>query len=363
MTAAPSDRAPAIVLANGHYQSSYAKTAHGLVRGSARYRVLGVVDPSAAGRDAGELLDGVRRGIPISASVAEAVTAAAERPRFCIVGIATSGGVLPPELKQSLQEAIEQNMSLVSGLHDQLAADRALVAAARARGVELIDIRRPRAFGELHFWSGRILSVQTPRLAVLGTDCALGKRTTARLLVEACRDAGMRAEMIYTGQTGWMQGARYGVILDAIPNDFVSGELEHALLECHDHARPDVMIIEGQSALRNPSGPCGAELLLSAGARSVILQHAPGRTYFDGLEEHEVNIPSLADELALIRLYGARTLAIALNSQGIQPGERAPIRTRLEQEHGIPAVWPLEEGVARLVPLVRALCEGQPGAN
>ena len=59
-----------------------------------------------------------------------------------------------------------------------------------------------------------------PRVAVLGTDCALGKRTTSQLLVDACRERGLRAEMIYTGQTGWMQGTRHGFVLDATPNDW-----------------------------------------------------------------------------------------------------------------------------------------------
>ena len=33
---------PAVVLANGHFADSFAKTAHGLVRGSRRFEVVGV---------------------------------------------------------------------------------------------------------------------------------------------------------------------------------------------------------------------------------------------------------------------------------------------------------------------------------
>ena len=53
--------ADAIVLSHGVYRQTYGKVAHGLVRGSDRFRVLVVVDPEAAGEDAGELLDGRRR--------------------------------------------------------------------------------------------------------------------------------------------------------------------------------------------------------------------------------------------------------------------------------------------------------------
>ena len=81
-----------------------------------------------------------------------------------------------------------------------------------------------------------------------------------------------------------MQGARYGIVFDSIVNDFVSGELEHAIVSCDREVRPDLMVIEGQSSLRNASGPCGAEMLLSAAARGVVLHHAPGREYIEGFQ-------------------------------------------------------------------------------
>ncbi|MGH9369102.1 MAG: DUF1611 domain-containing protein, partial [Thermoanaerobaculia bacterium] len=210
---------------------------------------------------------------------------------------------------------------------------------------------------ELHFWSGEALSLPTPRIAVLGTDCALGKRTTTRMLVEACRGAGLRAEWLYTGQTGWLQGARYGFILDATANDFVSGELEHAVVSCARALSPDVIFLEGQSALRSPSGPCGSELILSAGARGVVLQHAPGRHFFDGLEERGCVVPPLEEEIQLVRLYGARTLALALNGEGLAPEALSAERDRLESRLRVPVALPLEEGVGRLLPAIREFLE------
>jgi uncharacterized NAD-dependent epimerase/dehydratase family protein len=103
--------------------------------------------------------------------------------------------------------------------------------------------------------------------------------------------------MIYTGQTGWMQGGRYGFIFDCTPNDFVSGEVEHAILTCFEEQHPDVMFIEGQSSLRNPSGPCGSEFLVSGEARYVVLQHAPARKYFDDNEKAGCLIPPLGSEV------------------------------------------------------------------
>jgi uncharacterized NAD-dependent epimerase/dehydratase family protein len=250
---------------------------------------------------------------------------------------------------------------VVNGLHDLVGDDSEIRTAAEKSGATLIDLRRPKRFGELAFWSGAIRSVRAPRLAVLGTDCALGKRTTAQLLVKACRAAGVDAELVTTGQTGWLQGSRFGFILDATPNDFVCGELERAVVACDKKASPDLILIEGQSALRNPSGPCGAELLLGAEAKAVVLQHAPGRVYFDDQEALGNKIPPLDEEIELIGRYGARVLGLALNHERIAPERRESVRREVEDSTGLPAVYPLLQGVDALLPAVRFYLASQPG--
>ena len=47
-----------------------------------------------------------------------------------------------------------------------------------------------------------------------------------------CARRGLAIELVTTGQTGWLQGHRYGFVLDATPNDFVTGELERAVVAC-----------------------------------------------------------------------------------------------------------------------------------
>lgn len=323
------------------------------MRGTERYRILAVIDGPTAGRDAGEVLDGRRRGIPVHASIPEALAALRLTPDFCIVGVATSGGRVTPGLRSLLAEAIDAGMSVVNGLHELISEDAELSAAAKRRCVEIRDVRRAAPRSLLHFWSGEILSVNAPRIAMLGTDCAVGKRTTARFLLEACRNDRIRTELIFTGQTGWMQGAPFGFVLDSIPNDFVSGELEHAIVSCWREARPDLILLEGQAALRNPSGPCGSEFILSGKAAGVILQHAPGRTFFEGEEELGLRIPPVEDEISLLAALGARTLAVTLNGEGMAPEALVAEQQRLAAELAIPIVRPLEEGVGALVPFVR----------
>jgi hypothetical protein len=83
-------------------------------------------------------------------------------------------------------------------------------------------------------FTGDIAKVTCPVIAVLGTDCAIGKRTTATILSQALNDHGLKTVMIGTGQTGLIQGARYGVALDAIPSQFCAGELEAMVISLFD---------------------------------------------------------------------------------------------------------------------------------
>jgi uncharacterized NAD-dependent epimerase/dehydratase family protein len=343
----------AIVLTNGDFLTVHGKTAHGLVRSSSRFKILGVVDHLHAGKDAGELLDGVRRGIPIFPSIGEALAKLGAQPDFCVVGVATHGGKLVASLRTLLKEALALGMSIVNGLHEYASDDLDLAALARRDGAVIIDVRKPKPKSELHFWTGGILRLATPRIAVIGMDCAIGKRTTARLLVETCTAAGIKSEMIYTGQTGWMQGSDYGVVIDSVTNDFVSGELEHAILSCARERNPDLIVLEGQSSLRNPCGPCGSELLLSGGARGVILQHAPGRRYFEGYEKHGLAIPPVAGEIELVRMFGSRVLAVTLNRDGLDEKALAKEQACLRGELGIPVIDPLR-AIGELLPVVKA---------
>ncbi|MFH1137651.1 MAG: DUF1611 domain-containing protein [Pseudomonadota bacterium] len=343
----------AVVLTNGWLDTVNAKTAHGLIRGTSRFEILGVVDQVCAGRDAGEVLDGKFRNIPVFSDIDACIAALGKKPDYAVVGVAVSGGRLPENWEPLLLEVIARKISLVCGLHQQLATIPALRDAAREQGVDILDIRKPKTLDELNFWKGEIFGVRAPRVAVLGMDCALGKRTTCRFLMEACRAADIKAEMIFTGQTGWLQGGKYGFIFDSTLNDFVSGELERAIVDCDRETSPDLILIEGQSGLRNPSGPCGSEFLVSGQAKGVVLVAAPFLKYYEELEEFDCRTPDVRDEIALIKMYGAETLAVALNGEGGSPGELAAVQGEWSDRLGIPVIRPLVEGVEGLLPVLR----------
>lgn len=128
-------RKTAAVYTDRRFQTSDAKTAHGLVRGPSRFDVVALLDASGAGCDAGELLDGQRRGIPTFADLDAMLGALPQRPDCFVIGVATSGGVLPPEMRPPILAAIQAGMDVVNGLHEFLADDPAIVAAAARAGV------------------------------------------------------------------------------------------------------------------------------------------------------------------------------------------------------------------------------------
>lgn len=347
---------PAILLTNGLFRKDDAKTAHGLIRGSERFDVLGVIDcAETAGRDAGMLLDGIHRDIPIFANLEDAL-AGVWTPKYLVIGVATVGGRLPADMLEIIRLAIRAGLSIVNGLHEFLSDKQDIVSLANLYQADLIDVRKPKTRDELHFWTGDIQKVDVPVVAVLGMDCAMGKRTTARLLRQACEKEGLRAEMIYTGQTGWMQGGKYGFIFDATLNDFVTGELEHAVLQCWREANPQIIFLEGQSGLRNPSGPCGPELLLSARARHAVLMFSPKRKYWDHNPQWG-EIPDVLSEIRLIEAYGTKVIAVGMHTEGCAKEEAVLLRDRYEKLLSRPVVLPLQEGVDKIIPTLRNLIQ------
>lgn len=343
------EKARAIVLTGGQLDQNAAKTAHGLIRGSDRYELVAVIDAAFAGKDAGELVDGRKRNIPIYESLEAYLQSANQMADYCIIGIANAGGRLPEQLMPTMMTALRNGISLVSGMHEFLTEKSELVSLAEAHGVELVDVRKPKAREDLHFWDGSVFSVKCPKIAVMGTDCAVGKRTTALHLRNTARAKGLKAEMIYTGQTGWMVDGRYGFVFDSTLNDFVSGELEYAMVSCYENEKPDLMLIEGQAALRNPSGPCGSEFLVSGNVDGVVLVHPPGRKYYKGWEAYDLRIPPLETEIELVKLYGVPTVGIALNTKGLSYEQATSYQREYETALGLPVALPIEEGVGRLL--------------
>jgi uncharacterized NAD-dependent epimerase/dehydratase family protein len=198
---------------------------------------------------------------------------------------------------------------------------------------------------------GSISQVTCPRIAVLGTDGAIGKRTTATILARALNDRGIKAVMVGTGQTGLIQGARYGIALDAIPSQFCSGEMEATVVEAFESERPDVIIIEGQGALSHPAYLTSTFILRGAQPDAVILQHAPARGFL--CDFPKVAMPTAASEINLIQTFAKTSvIGLTLNHENMTDAAVTEAIDQYEGELGFPVTDALTRPAGRLVDMV-----------
>jgi uncharacterized NAD-dependent epimerase/dehydratase family protein len=351
----------AIVYCQGAFATPNGKTAHGLVRRTRRYRVLSVVDSRHAGKDAGMVLDGKARDIPIYQELGLAVDGALSRrnpPTHLVIGLAPDGGRLTGEARSDVVRAITLGLNVDCGLHDFLSEDNEIAQLAAQKGVLLRDIRKPPHRKNLHFFSGKIEEVTSLIVAVLGTDSAIGKRTTAWILLDGLREAGYGAELIGTGQTAWMQGASYSIILDSLINDFVAGEIEHAVWTAWKEAQPQVIVIEGQGSLMNPAYPGGFEILAAGRPDVVVLQHAPGREEYDGFPGYPIH--PLETQIQVIELLsGKPVVAISVNHENLDKSKMAEVCQGVSRKIGLPTCDPLLTGAGPLLAALKPYLENK----
>lgn len=343
----------AVVYCEGQFAEQDGKTANGLVRHSEKYDILSVIDSTHAGSDAGLVLDGAANGIPLVTDLTEALSLSSVTPDYLICGVAPADGLLSDAQRRVLLEGISRGMHIINGLHEFLSDDAEFMAASVLAGVTITDVRRPAAAKDLHLFSGRIFDVTCPRIAILGTDGAIGKRTTATLLVAALNAAGIHAVLVGTGQTTIIQGGRYGVALDALVPQFCSGEVENQVVAAADGEHPDIIIVEGQGALSHPAYLTSAHILRGSRPAGVIVQHAPRRLVLGDFPM--VPMPSVASEIALIEAFAdTRVIGVTVNHEGMRADEIGAEIDEIEASLGLPATDPLTRPADQLVSMVLA---------
>ena len=341
----------AVVYCEGQFGAQDGKTANGLVRHSERYEILSVLDSTHAGADAGVVLDGIPAGIPVLADLPAAIAHAGRVPDYLICGIAPSDGLLSPAQRIVLLDGIARGMHIVNGLHEFLGDDIEFAAAALRANVTITDVRRPKDKRDLHQFTGRIFDVPCPRIAILGTDGAIGKRTTATLLVQALRDRGIAAVLVGTGQTSLIQGGKYGVALDAMIPQYCAGEVENQVVAAYEGEHPDVIVIEGQGALSHPAYLTSAYILRGSRPAGVIVQHAPARRTLGDFPA--IAMPTLESEIALIEAFAdTAVIGVTINHEGMDDDEIGAAIDGYELTLGLPATDPLTRPLELLADMV-----------
>ena len=347
----------AIVYCQDAFNTPNGKTAHGLVRYTSRYTVESVIDSNYSGQDSGMVLDNKKNNTPVLGSLEQALEYSKNKNvSHFVIGLAPDGGRLQEKDKDVIKKAIKSGLNIDCGLHDFLSDDPELVRLARENNIILRDVRKPPSRENLHFYAGR--KIPCLKVAVLGTDSAIGKRTTAWLLVHALQKVGANTCMIGTGQTAWMQGAKYSVILDSIVNDFVTGEIEHQIWCAWESEKPDVIVIEGQGSLMNPAYPGGLEIIAAGQPDVIVLQHAPGRHEYDGFPGFKIH-PLPRQIQAVEILSGKPVAAITINHENLEINKIDVICSTLETTLGVPCFDVLFNGADDLAGLLVGLTSGK----
>ncbi len=324
------------------------KTAAALVRHSERYTIVGVIDSSLAGQDAGEVLGDGRNGIPIFSSLEEAVKNLAEIPGYYIYGKAPLEAFIPTEERRLIIEAMEQGMDIINGLHQFFSEDPEFIEVAAQHNVQIQDIRKSPQLKDLHVFTGQISNVNVPVIAILGTDCACGKMTTAVELNQALNQIGIKSVLVATGQTSLMQGARYGVSIDALISQFVIGEIEHAVVQSFECERPDIILVEGQSAVSHPAFMSSLGILKGSMPDGIILQHPPARMF--RCDFPQLAMPTVASEIQLIEsISPSKVIAIALSHENLATRDILPIIDSYEEQLQLPTTDVLSHGCQKLI--------------
>jgi uncharacterized NAD-dependent epimerase/dehydratase family protein len=342
-----------VILTEGQFKVHNAKTAMGVIRYGTD-DVVALLDSSIAGRNVAEWLPG--HDIPAVATLAEAM-ALPTRPDTLLIGIAPTGGKLPPEWRSTILAAIRAGLDVHSGLHTFLGDDPEFAAAAAAAGTSIVDYRRPPARHETAV--GRRHAPGKHVILTVGTDCAIGKMSVALELRRAALAAGDSAVFVPTGQTGMMIEG-WGVAVDRVISDFVQGTVEWMVEEAE--GKGDWIIVEGQGSLDHPAySSVTLGLIHGSTPEAMVMVHKPGQTEhdFDHLPEASFPIARLPEFIRLHETVAglvapSRVVAIALNTSLIDEAEAHRVVAATERETGLPAGDPVRFGGARLWAAIHA---------
>ena len=287
-------------------------------------------------------------GVP-DMSVAEAAAAGV---KSLLIGVAPIGGVIPDDWWPCIEEAARAGMDIICGLHFKLADFPALVAAAKASGARLIDVRKPPT--RLPVGTGKKRSGK--RVLMVAPDCAIGKKYAALALDKAMREAGMNSTFRATGQTGIMLAGE-GIPVDAVVADFISGAAE---LVSPDNTDDHWDVIEGQGSIFHP-GFSGVSLGLLHGSQpdALVLCIDPLRTHVAGWDDF--SLPSITECIDQHILLGRRTnpqiccVGISVNTSKLPTAERLDYLAKLSTETSLPCVDPLIDGCGAIVEHIQKL--------
>ena len=325
----------------GALDNDSGKMGFGLMRFS-KHPIVCVIDSKYQGKTVEEAV-GLPYSIPVVSSVEEALHL---KSKVMVLGIAPSGGKFPDVWEKPIAFALENGLSLINGLHDDLNSRFGHLLGKN----KIWDVRQPKSSYPIA--TARAAKLNNKRILMIGTDMASGKMTAGLELYAALKSKGADVGFVPTGQIGiTLMGS--GIPLDAIKVDQAAGAVEEAVLAEKDRS---IIIIEGQGSLAHPGSTATLPLIRGSQATHFILCHKAAHTHLRFPVSH-VPIPPLDEFIQLNERVShvcgsqnrAKTIGIALNTVGMTQDEALKKINEIENMTGLPTTDVVRFGTEKLV--------------
>ena len=331
-----------VILAEGKFSPLESKTANQAIR-YLPDQVVAVIDSRQAGRSAQDVL-GFGGTIPV---VSDVRTSLVKKPNTLLIGIAPAGGRLPESWRSILYEAIENRLTIISGLHTLLSDDEEFIQRARFNNVELIDLRKvPTEYEIVAKGSWKTRKAKT--ILTVGTDCNVGKMTASLELHREFIKRGLNSDFVATGQTGILLSGK-GVAVDSVASDYVAGAVELEVDKRVEEGK-EFIHIEGQGSLTH-QGYSSVTLGLMHGVipDAMIMVHHPIR-HVDDYDCSIDNVKHLIElhEAILASFKVSKVVGIAMNTVMMTAQQVDVAKKQLEEQTGLPVANVLTDEVCQL---------------
>lgn len=330
-----------------HFDGELGKINGKMGHGALRYLenpVVCIIDATHDGKRLHDVID-FGTDCPIVKDVDAAAALGAE---VLILGMAPSGGRLPPYLLEDIEQAIAHEMCLINGLHEALAPRYPHLSQPQW----IWDIRKePKG---LLIASARAAKLKNKRILTVGTDMAIGKMTVGLEMIAEAQTREINSTFLATGQIGIMISGD-GVPLDTIRVDYAGGAIEQMVMDAEDK---DLVVVEGQGALTHPGSTSTLPLLRGSCPTHLVLCHRAGMKTLD--TNPEITVPPLNELINLYEDLAAalgtfprpQTIAVAVNTSGLSEVEAQNEIRNIEQEAGVHTTDVVRYGAGSILDLV-----------
>ena len=306
--------------------------------------IVCVIDSTHSGKLIPEVMPIIEKDILIVDSLEKAQSMGAS---VLVMGVLTSGGVLPDHWEVTIIKALKLGLSLVNGLHVNL-NDKYSKYIVDKENQWIWDTRTPQFIPKIG--SGQAMQLNNKRVLMIGTDMAAGKMTAGLELYSYLKKKGINAGFVATGQVGITVTGK-GIPLDAYKLDYACGAVQHAVMQEKDK---DVVIVEGQGSILHPGSTATLPLMRGACPTHMILCHL---AHNNSLRSPDwVKIPNLLsfiklnEELAnvLDTYTNSKVVGVSLNTSRLNDEEAKSYILKVETETGLPAADVIRFGGEKL---------------